>query len=228
MAQENPPLPPAPLARHLAGLIPGASLCATALPLAPALRLWLLGPNVPAGPLAPAAAAQLQDTPPYWAFCWASGHALAAEILTGRVPVAGKRIVDFGTGSGVVALAAARAGAAAVYAVDEDPLALAAVRANARLNGIEGVETVPSLDAVPTYDLLLLADVLYDPANRPLVDDLRARAPSLFVADARVPPAQLTGWRCLGAQEAATLPDLDESPLFRTVRFYAPERDCEA
>ncbi len=228
MAQENPPLPPAPLARHLAGLIPGASLCATALPLAPALRLWLLGPNVPAGPLAPAAAAQLQDTPPYWAFCWASGHALAAEILTGRVPVAGKRIVDFGTGSGVVALAAARAGAAAVYAVDEDPLALAAVRANARLNGIEGVETVPSLDAVPTYDLLLLADVLYDPANRPLVDDLRARAPSLFVADARVPPAQLTGWRCLGAQEAATLPDLDESPLFRTVRFYQPEATPEA
>ena len=154
MSERNPPAPrtasaPAALERHLAALIPGASLAATPLPLAPSLRLWLLGPTVPAGPLAPEAAAQLQDTPPYWAFCWASGHALAAEILEGRVPVAGRRVIDFGAGSGVVALAAALAGAREVYAVDEDPRALAAIEANAGLNGTTALNPVLSLDALP-------------------------------------------------------------------------------
>ena len=128
----SPPTPPAALERHLAALIPGATLVPTPLPLAPSLRLWLLGPTVPAGPLAPEAAAQLQDTPPYWAFCWASGHALAAEILEGRVAVEGRRVIDFGAGSGVAALAAALSGASEVYAVDEDPRALAAIEATRR------------------------------------------------------------------------------------------------
>ena len=230
MSERNPPAPrtasaPAALERHLAALIPGASLAATPLPLAPSLRLWLLGPTVPAGPLAPEAAAQLQDTPPYWAFCWASGHALAAEILEGRVPVAGRRVIDFGAGSGVVALAAALAGAREVYAVDEDPRALAAIEANAGLNGTTALNPVLSLDALPppeAEDILLLADVLYDPENRPLVDGLQATGRELLIADARVAPEKLPAWQCLWSREAATLPDLDESPLFRTVRFYRP------
>ena len=230
MSERNPPAPrtasaPAALERHLAALIPGATLAATPLPLAPSLRLWLLGPTVPAGPLAPEAAAQLQDTPPYWAFCWASGHALASEILEGRVPVAGRRVIDFGAGSGVVALAAALAGAREVYAVDEDPRALAAIEANGALNSVRALRPVLGLDALPPAapeDLLLLADVLYDPENRPLVDGLQATGRELLIADARVAPEKLPAWQCLGSREAATLPDLDESPLFRTVRFYRP------
>ena len=81
-----------------------------------------------------------------------------------------------------------------------------------------------SLDTLPppeAEDLLLLADVLYDPANRPLVDGLQAgaRAPHRRCA---VGPEKLPAWKCLWEREAATLPDLDESPLFRTVRFYCP------
>lgn len=232
MSERNPPAPrtasaPAALERHLAALIPGATLVPTPLPLAPSLRLWLLGPTVPAGPLAPEAAAQLQDTPPYWAFCWASGHALAAEILEGRVAVQGRRVIDFGAGSGVVALASALAGAREVYAVDEDPRALAALEANAALNGASALHPVLSLDALPPpegEDLLLLADVLYDPANRPLVDGLQATGRELLIADARVAPEKLPAWECLWSREAATLPDLDESPLFRTVRFYRAAR----
>jgi predicted nicotinamide N-methyase len=182
---------------------------------------------VPAGPLAPEAAAQLQDTPPYWAFCWASGHALAAEILEGRVAVEGRRVIDFGAGSGVAALAAALSGASEVYAVDEDPRALAAMEANAALNGVTTLRPVLSLEALPppeNEDLLLLADVLYDPANRPLVDGLQATGRELLIADARVAPEKLPAWECLWSREAATLPDLDESPLFRTVRFYRAAR----
>ncbi|MFZ8931140.1 MAG: protein methyltransferase [Gammaproteobacteria bacterium] len=223
----SPPTPPAALERHLAALIPGATLVPTPLPLAPSLRLWLLGPTVPAGPLAPEAAAQLQDTPPYWAFCWASGHALAAEILEGRVAVEGRRVIDFGAGSGVAALAAALSGASEVYAVDEDPRALAAMEANAALNSVTTLRPVLSLEALPppeNEDLLLLADVLYDPANRPLVDGLQATGRELLIADARVAPEKLPAWECLWSREAATLPDLDESPLFRTVRFYRAAR----
>ncbi|MEC8717321.1 MAG: 50S ribosomal protein L11 methyltransferase [Pseudomonadota bacterium] len=227
MSERNPlaPSPPSALERHLAELIPGATLVPTPLPLAPSLRLWLLGPTVPAGPLAPEAAAQLQDTPPYWAFCWASGHALAAEILEGRISVEGRRVIDFGAGSGVVALAAARSGAREIYAVDEDPRALTAIEANATLNDATTLHPVLSLDALPppeAEDLLLLADVLYDPANRPLVDGLQATGRELLIADARVGPEKLPAWKCLWEREAATLPDLDESPLFRTVRFYCP------
>ena len=232
MSERNPPAPrtasaPAALETHLAALIPGATLVPTPLPLAPSLRLWLLGPTVPAGPLAPEAAAQLQDTPPYWAFCWASGHALAAEILEGRVAVQGRRVIDFGAGSGVVALAAALSGAREVYAVDEDPRALAAIKANAKLNGVTALRPGRSLDALPpaeAEDLLVLADVLYDPANRPLVDSLQATQRELLIADARVAPEKLPAWECLWSREAATLPDLDESPLFRTVRFYRAAR----
>jgi hypothetical protein len=84
---------------------------------------------------------------------------------------------------------------------------------------------VLSLDTLPppeAEDLLLLADVLYDPANRPLVDGLQATRRELLIADARVGPEKLPAWKCLWEREAATLPDLDESPLFRTVRFYCP------
>ena len=111
MSRTKPPSPepPSALERHLAELIPGATLVPTPLPLAPSLRLWLLGPTVPAGPLAPEAAAQLRDTPPYWAFCWAQPPSL--QILEGRISVEGRRVIDFGAGSGVVALAAARSGA---------------------------------------------------------------------------------------------------------------------
>ena len=70
-------------------------------------------------------------------------------------------------------------------------------------------------------DLLLLADVLYDPANRPLVDGLQATGRELLIADARVGGKAYPHGNAYG-REAATLPDLDESPLFRTVRFYCP------
>src|SRR5271169_4978025 len=66
---------------------------------------------------------------PYWAFAWAGGQALARYILDNPALVAGKKVLDFGAGSGIVALAAARAGAADVLAADIDTFAVAAIKA---------------------------------------------------------------------------------------------------
>jgi predicted nicotinamide N-methyase len=81
---------------------------------------------------------EAEDLPlPYWAFAWAGGQALARHLLDNWEVVRGKRVLDIGAGSGVEAIAAAMAGAAAVTAVDVDPFAIAATSLNADLNGMD-------------------------------------------------------------------------------------------
>ncbi|PZU86468.1 MAG: nicotinamide N-methylase [Shinella sp.] len=101
--------------------------------------------------------------PPFWAFAWAGGQGLARYILDHPETVAGKSVVDFASGSGLVAIAAAFAGAKSVLAVDIDPWARTAVRLNAAANGVSvdfsGDDFIgQSLDV----DLLLAGDVFYD------------------------------------------------------------------
>ncbi|NWO96542.1 50S ribosomal protein L11 methyltransferase, partial [Escherichia coli] len=73
---------------------------------------------------------------PYWAYYWLGGLALARFVLDRPETVAGKRVLDLGTGSGLVAIAAAKAGAASVLAADIDPYAMVAVPLNAAANGV--------------------------------------------------------------------------------------------
>ncbi|GAB3973253.1 50S ribosomal protein L11 methyltransferase [Plantactinospora veratri] len=77
-----------------------------------------------------------EQPPPFWAFAWAGGQALARYLLDHPETVAGRRVLDLASGSGLVAIAAARAGATQVRAVDIDPMALAAVQVNAEANGV--------------------------------------------------------------------------------------------
>ena len=79
---------------------------------------------------------QLGLPPPFWAFAWAGGQALARYLLDRPEAVRGRRVLDFGSGSGLAAIAAAMAGAAAVEACDIDPFALAAMELNAAANGV--------------------------------------------------------------------------------------------
>ncbi|HWT09441.1 MAG TPA: 50S ribosomal protein L11 methyltransferase, partial [Roseomonas sp.] len=74
--------------------------------------------------------------PPFWAFAWPGGQATARLLLDDPSRVAGRRVLDFAAGCGIAAIAAAMAGAASVEAAEIDPLALAAVRLNAALNGV--------------------------------------------------------------------------------------------
>jgi predicted nicotinamide N-methyase len=221
MMQEAPQALAARLQRRLARTVPGAVLAPAPLPLAPSISLWLLTEDYPRGPLPPDVVAAVAARPAYWAFCWAAGQALAAHLLAHPETVRGRRVLDFGAGSGVAGIAAARAGAASVVACDLDPDAQLACAANAALNGVE-LELADDLDDAGPCDLVLVADVLYDRDNLPLLADLDARYEDILLADARVRPDALPDWEAFATTEALTLPDLDESTLFRTVRFYRP------
>ena len=102
--------------------------------------------------------------PPFWAFAWLGGQAVARYVLDHPDEVAGRSVLDLATGSGLCALAARRAGAAAVTAVDVDHVAVAAVGLNAALNGLEVDARVADLldEPPPAVDVLLAGDVFYD------------------------------------------------------------------
>ncbi|KWV29676.1 methyltransferase [Micromonospora rifamycinica] len=102
--------------------------------------------------------------PPFWASAWAGGQALARHLLDHPDLAAGRRVLDLAAGSGLVAIAAALAGAAQVVANDVDPYAVAAVTVNARANRVRVLAHQGDLldEAGPQFDLLVAGDVLYD------------------------------------------------------------------
>ena len=133
------------------------------------IRLGLINADYPSGPLDPEVMRAVLRAPAYWAFCWGSGLALARYLAMNPHVVRDRQVVDLGSGSGVVAIAAALAGASRVDACDNDAEALAATGINADLNGCR-IDLVADLDEVPRdNDLLLMADVLYDANNLPLL-----------------------------------------------------------
>lgn len=101
--------------------------------------------------------------PPYWTFPWVGGQALARHLLDHPELVRGLRVLDVGTGSGLVAIAAALAGAAEVRATDIDPRAIEATRANATSNGVTiAVELCDVLDRTLDADVVLAGDLFYE------------------------------------------------------------------
>ncbi len=208
------------LGDSLRRILPGARLEQTALPATPDIRLLLLDGDYPQGELSPEAVQRAMDNPLYWVFCWASGQVLAQFLLAQPERVRGKRVVDFGSGSGVVAIAAALAGAGEVIACDIDPLALAATRSNARRSGVN-VTLIDDFYAVEgPLDLIIVADVLYDRANLGWLKRFTARAEKVLIADSRVKDFHHPDYRQIARHASCTLPDLDESPEFRDVRIY--------
>lgn len=109
------------------------------------------------------AEARSAQPPPFWAFPWVGGQALARYVLDHPEVVAGRRVLDFATGGGLVALAAKRAGAAQVLAVDIDPVAIAVARRNAAHNAL-AIELVTAdiVGTEPACDVVLTGDICYD------------------------------------------------------------------
>ncbi len=126
--------------------------------------------------------------PPFWAFAWAGGQALARHVLDHPELVRGRRVADFATGSGLVAIAAARAGASSVTGYDIDPFCAAAIRLNTALNETPvGFEARDIIGEIPQADILLAGDVFFDAdmARRiaPWFDRLNAEGITILVGD---------------------------------------------
>jgi predicted nicotinamide N-methyase len=211
--------PPDVLQQAITDLLGDARLSAETLP-GTDLRLWLIDPDNMDRAFSPEETRRILEEPPYWCFCWASGLALARWLADKPEWVRGKRVLDFGAGSGVAAIAAARAGAQEVVACDLDPLALASCRANAELNGVELQYSDDFFREEDRFDLVIVADVLYDRANLPLLDHFLTRGRQALVADSRVRDFQHPLYTRLAVLDACTWPDLAEPAEFRKVSLY--------
>ena len=137
----------------------------TTAPFLPEIRIYKAAPT--------SGLRQLADrdrhfTTPYWAYHWGGGLALARYILDNPGIVSGKRVVDLGTGSGVVAIAAALSGAAEILAVDIDPYALVAATLNAEANNVSIVTHLGDLtvgSSQSSFDTILVGDLFYEQAT---------------------------------------------------------------
>jgi predicted nicotinamide N-methyase len=214
---------PAPLQAALNELLGAARLVVEPLPDTD-LRLWLIDAANMDRAFSAEETRRILEDPPYWSFCWASGLVLARWLAERPEWVRGKRVLDFGAGSGVAAIAAAKAGAAEVVACDLDPLALAACQANAALNEVELRYSQDFFGEADRYDLIIVADVLYDRANLPLLDHFLSRGREALVADSRVRDFAHPLYRRLDVLDACTWPDLAEPAEFRQVSLYHATR----
>jgi predicted nicotinamide N-methyase len=145
----------------------------TAAPLVPEIRLHLATEITPIWQATEESLARSGLPPPFWAFAWAGGQALARYLLDHPEQVAGRTVLDFGAGSGLVAIAAAKAGAEFVLAAEIDHFAAAAIAANAVLN--EVAVTVTTADVIGTADprwaVITAGDVCYE---QPMADRVTA------------------------------------------------------
>lgn len=208
------------LSQKLASVIPGALATRQTLPQVPELSLWLMDEAYPQFELGSDDIARIMQYPAYWAFCWASGQVMARWILDNPGWVRGLTVLDFGCGSGVVAIAAAKAGAARVIACDNDPDALLATRKNAAIAGVT-LDYLDDFDCRPAViDRLLVADVLYDRANLPLLKLFLRSAEQVLVADSRIRNFSEPGYERVLKAQSCTVPDLSESEEFNSVSLY--------
>jgi predicted nicotinamide N-methyase len=149
-----------------------ANTALTAPPLVPEIRLHLATEVVPLWRKTEEELEAEGVPPPYWAFAWAGGQALARYVLDNPAIVRGKSVLDFGSGSGLVAIAAKKAGAARALAADIDAFAAAAIELNAQANdaAIE-VTRDDVIGRAESWPVILIGDMCYE---RPLAERLLA------------------------------------------------------
>jgi predicted nicotinamide N-methyase len=170
-----------------------------------------------------------EQPPPFWAFAWAGGQALARHVLDLPELVEGRSVLDLATGSGLVAVAAARAGAHRVTANDIDPLSLAAAAANAEANGVR-VDTLEAdlLDADDEYGVVLAGDVFYSRAMAgrvlPFLRRAAARGSLVLVGDPGRAYLPADGMIKQAAYDVPVVEALESVPVRRTTVWQVASR----
>ena len=155
-------------------------------PLVPEIKLYLAEESVPIWQKTEDELGEMNVPPPFWAFAWAGGQALARYLFDNPGVCAGQRVIDLGSGSGMTAIAAAKCGAKSVLASDVDRFAQAACLLNAAANGVAIEATSDDLLAAiqpVSADVILIGDLFYE---RSLADRVIAFIEAAKKADAAV------------------------------------------
>lgn len=194
-------------------------------PHTPELALHLADEITPVWRMTEEELGEIGLPPPFWAFAWAGGQAVARWLLDNPAEAAGKRVLDFASGSGIVAIAAAKAGAASVLACDIDPWCGAALAANARANGVEIAFTDEDLleRDPPDVDLICAGDVCYE---KPMAERVLAwlgvaasRGARVLIGDPGRTYFPKTGLTRLAEYQVATTRELEDMEVKRTGVF---------
>jgi predicted nicotinamide N-methyase len=191
-------------------------------PHTPEIELHLADEITPIWRMTEEALAEIGLQPPFWAFAWAGGQALARYLLDTPEEVAGKSVVDFASGSGLVAIAALKAGAASVVAADIDLYAEVAMDLNAHLNGVAfTVRTDDLLNAAPpAADVILAGDIFYEKpvAERvlPWLARAKAQGSRVLIGDPGRSYFPKTGLVQLADYQVETTRELEDSAVKRS------------
>jgi predicted nicotinamide N-methyase len=191
-----------------------------AVPFVPDFRLHLAEQLVPLWQASEWRAAAPQP-PPFWAFAWPGSQALARYLLDAPHAVHGKQVVDFGSGSGLAAIAAASLGAASVVACDIDPAASVVQQLNAALNAVTfNSQCQDMVGSQLDVDVVLAGDVCYDRDSAEKIvawlRDLSAAGITVLLADPGRHFAPIDGLELLATYDVPTLHELESVSQKRT------------
>ncbi len=199
-----------------------ANTTVMAPPLVPEVRLHLAHEAVPLWQKTEEELGEIGLPPPFWAFAWAGGQALARHVLDSPQLVRGKRVIDLAAGSGLVGIAALKAGASSALAADIDVFACAAVALNGALNALAPEVTDKDLLAAPApaCDVILVGDLFYEKglASRVLswLEAAEARGVAALIGDpgrSYLPREHLTR---LGEYRVPVTRDLEDAEIKQT------------
>jgi len=198
------------------------------VPHAPEISLWLADEVMPIWRLTEEELGELGLPPPFWAFAWAGGQALSRYILDHPHEVAGRRVLDFAAGSGLVGAAAMKAGAAHVLCADIDPFCQAAVAANAQANSVALDFTDRDLlDAPPPpVDIICAGDICYE---RPMTEAVltwlklaRAQGTRVLIGDPGRTYFPRSGLDFLAEYRVPTTRELEDQEIKRSSVWAMP------
>jgi predicted nicotinamide N-methyase len=193
-------------------------------PLTPEIRLRLADEAVPIWRKTEDELGAMGLPPPFWAFAWAGGQALARYALDNSVLVKGKRVLDFASGSGLGAIAAAKAGAGKIEASDIDPFAISAIEANAAENGLPIAPRLENLiGADEGWEVVLAGDIAYEKdlagAAMDWLASLARRGATVLIGDPRRSYLPHDRLDCVIEYSVPVTRELEDSEIKRTGVF---------
>jgi predicted nicotinamide N-methyase len=193
-------------------------------PLTPEIRLRLADEAVPIWQKTEEELGAMGLPPPFWAFAWAGGQALARYVLDHAQLVEGKRVLDFASGSGLVAIATAKAGAAEVTASDIDAFAIAAIEANAAENDVAVTPRLENLIGADNgWEVVLAGDIAYEKdfadAAMDWLASLARRGATVLIGDPRRSYLPLDRLDCEVEYSVPVTRELEDSEIKRTGVF---------